>query len=87
MGKGVKILIAGVESLLLLVAFVFGEEFAPLLKLERKVEKQLAWAEFTYNYSQDEWCVNAQRRDAKPGEYIGGCWKTLHEAEQGILAK
>jgi hypothetical protein len=53
--------------------------------LERKVEKQVAWAQFTFDYSTSEWCVNAQRRDALPGEYIGGCWKTLHEAEEGIL--
>ena len=54
-------------------------------RLEHRVEKQFAWAQFTYEYSRDEWCVDAQRRDAQPGEMVGGCWKTLPEAEQGIV--
>lgn len=85
--KGVKIAVSIVEAALLLLAFVAGEKFAPYLKLEHRVEKQLADADFRYDYSRHQWCVNATRRDALPGEMIGGCWETLHEAEEGILAK
>lgn len=55
--------------------------------LEKRIEKTFAWADYTYDYSEEQWCVNAVRRDAKPGEYVGGCWKTRHEADEGILLK
>jgi hypothetical protein len=53
--------------------------------VDQKVEQQVAWAQFTYDYSTHEWCVNAQRRDAIPGAYVGGCFKTLREAEEDVL--
>jgi hypothetical protein len=53
-------------------------------ELDRQVEETFSWAQFTYNYSQHRWCVNAQRRD---GAQVGGCWKTLSEAEAGILER
>lgn len=55
--------------------------------IERRIAKQIAWAEYVYDYSENQWCVNAVRRDAKPGEYVGGCFKTRHEADEGILKK
>lgn len=55
--------------------------------LDERIERDFAWMQFTYDYSQHLWCVDAQRRNAAPGVMVGGCWKTLHEAEKGILNK
>lgn len=85
--QGGKILIGTAEVLLLVGTFILGEEFAPYLKLEHRVQKEFAWIQFTYNYSEHQWCVNAQKRSAAPGEQVGGCWASLHEAEKGILEK
>lgn len=49
-----------------------------------RVEERFAWAQYTYDYSQHQWCVNAQLR-AAPGRQVGGCWKTRREADEGIL--
>ena len=59
--------------------------FLPRGVIDDKVERTFQWAQFTYDYSNHEWCVDAQRRDADPGEMVGGCWPTLKEAEKGIL--
>lgn len=56
----------------------------PLI-IERRIENQFAAIEFRYNHGQDEWCVDAQR--VGHSEFVGGCWKTLREAEEGILRK
>jgi hypothetical protein len=50
-------------------------------------QQTFAWAQFTYDYSEHHWCVDAQRRDARPGEFIGGCWKTLSETVVQIEKK
>jgi hypothetical protein len=55
--------------------------------LERRIEQEFAYIDFRYNYSEHQWCVDAQRRNAKPGVFVGGCWRTRHEADEGILSK
>jgi len=52
-----------------------------------RVEERFAQLTLDWNYSRGEWCVNAQKRDAKPGEFVGGCWPTLDEALAGIAKK
>lgn len=53
--------------------------------VDRTIESEFAEITFQYNYSQHLWCVNAVRRNALPGQQLGGCWKSFEDARYGIL--
>lgn len=52
--------------------------------IQRAIEERFAWAQFTYNYSQHLWCVDAQLRT---GQQIGTCKPTRREAELDLLER
>jgi len=69
--------------LFLLASAVHGQEVSPRLPA---FESQFVWAQLTWDKSENQWCIDAQPKDAGPGKMVGACAETLRDAQRAVMS-